>query len=309
MGWVVKISLRQEWADIMVDLGQEDDRVLTLVGDISHGILQPYAKLFPNRYLNVGICEPTIVGLAAGSSHVGFIPFVHTIAPFLIERAYEQIKLDFGYQRLSVNLISVGGSFDYSQLGCSHHTYADVSMIANIEGSQVFLPGSASELRQLMTANYQRQGINYFRLTENPHDRDLGGAPIKTGKGVIAKHGSDVTVVALGPSLRTALDVAEEISHHTSVEVIYIHSFKPLDANLIRQSIAKTRAFVTVEELGPYGGLFHSVLQATAGLDYRRSAQLSVNGFVSGYGTYEDLKKLAGISAANLRDAISEVIS
>lgn len=305
---MVKISLRKEWADIMVDLGRSDDRVLTLVGDISHGILQPYAKLFPDRYLNVGICEPTIVGLAAGASHLGFIPFVHTIAPFLIERAYEQIKLDFGYQGLSVNLVSVGGSFDYSQLGCSHHTYADVSMIANIEGSQVFLPGSALELRQLMTANYQRRGINYFRLTENPHDRDLGGAQIKPGQGVMAKRGSDVTVVALGPSLRTALDVAEELSHKTSVEVIYIHSFKPLDSKLIRDSIAKTGAFITIEELGPFGGLFHSVLQATAGLVLRASSQLSVKGFVGGYGTYEDLKRVAGISATSLREAISEVV-
>lgn len=299
-----KINLRQEWAEIMVDLARKDDRILTFVGDISHGILRPYAELFPRRYLNVGICEPTIVGLAAGTSHIGFIPFVHTIAPFLIERAYEQIKLDFGYQDLNVNLVSVGGSFDYSQLGCSHHTYADVSMIANIEGSHVYLPGSTLELRELMIASYQRQGINYFRLTENPHGIDLGGATIKPGEAIVAKSGSEVTIVALGPALRTAMDVATEMANEVSIEVVYVHTFKPLDVSLIRQSISKTGAFITVEELAPYGGLYHAVLEAAAGLGYGSSKQLAVKKFITSYGTHEDLKSAAGISRSDLRNAV-----
>lgn len=301
------MSLREEWAHTMVDLARSDERVLTLVGDISHGILKPYAKLFPNRYLNVGICEPTIVGLAAGASHLGFIPFVHTIAPFLIERAYEQIKLDFGYQDLSVNLVSVGGSFDYSQLGCSHHTYADVSMIANIEKSNVFVPGSTTELRQLMTASYQRRGINYFRLTENPHGREFEDLPIRPGAGLILAKGFDITIVALGPALRTAMEVAEEMANEISIEVLYIHTFKPLDRSLIRQSIGKTGAFITIEELGPYGGLHHSVLESVAGLGHIASEQLAVRKFVTGYGTHDDLKSAAGISKADLRTAVQTI--
>jgi transketolase len=301
---VIRISLRHEWAGVMADLARDDERVLTFVGDISHGILKPYAKEFPRRYLNVGICEPTIVGLAAGVSHIGFIPFVHTIAPFLIERAYEQIKLDFGYQGLNVNLVSVGGSFDYSQLGCSHHTYADVSMIANIEGSHVYVPGSALELRKLISASYQRQGINYFRLTENPHGIDLGGATISPGEAILAKAGSDVTIVALGPALKTAMDVAAEMVKEVSIEVVYVHTFKPLDASLIRKSVAKTGAIITLEELGPYGGLYHAVLEATAGLSYRSSEQLAVKHFITGYGAYEDLKSEAGVSVSDLRNAV-----
>ena len=89
-------KLRQQFADTTLELGTQDPRLVVLVGDISHGILQPFAKTCPDRYYNIGICEPSIVNMAAGLNKVGLIPVVHTIAPFITERAYEQIKLDFG---------------------------------------------------------------------------------------------------------------------------------------------------------------------------------------------------------------------
>ena len=107
--------------------------------------------------------------MGAGLSKIGLTPVLHTIAPFLIDRSYEQIKLDFGYQNLPVNLVSVGGSFDYSQLGCSHHTYADVSMICHIKNSNVFIPGSDVEFDLLFSRQYKNHRINYFRLPNNPH--------------------------------------------------------------------------------------------------------------------------------------------
>ena len=116
-------KLRNVFAETMLNLGKKNKKLVVIVGDISHGILKPFAKKFPKRYYNIGICESATVNMAAGLSKVGLNPVVHTIAPFLIERAYEQIKLDFGYQKLDVNLVSVGGSFDYSKLECSHHCY------------------------------------------------------------------------------------------------------------------------------------------------------------------------------------------
>jgi len=142
-------KLRQEFADLMLEIGAVDNDLVVLVGDISHGILQPFAQKYPDRYYNVGICEPTIVNMSAGLSKVGLTPVVHTIAPFIIERSYEQIKLDFGYQNLPLNLISVGGAYDYSQLGCSHHCYTDVSLISHIENSCVMMPGTAKEFKIL----------------------------------------------------------------------------------------------------------------------------------------------------------------
>jgi len=135
-------KLRQEFADTMVEVGLEDDKLIVMVGDISHGILQKFNQKCPGRYFNVGICEPTIIGMAAGMYKSGLIPTVHTIAPFIIERAYEQIKLDFGYQNYGINLISVGSAFDYSQLGCSHHCYADISLMKHFSKANIFFPAS-----------------------------------------------------------------------------------------------------------------------------------------------------------------------
>lgn len=101
--------MRQEFADTMLEVGQVDAKLVVLIGDISHGILQPFAKACPGRFYNIGICESTIVNMAAGLAKVGLYPVVHTIAPFIVERSFEQIKLDFGYQHLGVNLVTVGG--------------------------------------------------------------------------------------------------------------------------------------------------------------------------------------------------------
>ena len=104
----------------------------------------------------------SIVNLAAGLSKVGLIPFVHTIAPFLIQRSYEQIKLDFGYQKLNINLISVGSSFDYSKLGCSHHCYEDVGNLKHFKKSRIFIPGSSKELNKMLMKNYQKIILTIF---------------------------------------------------------------------------------------------------------------------------------------------------
>lgn len=300
-------DLRKTWAELMVGLARADADILTIVGDISHGILQPFANEFPRRYYNIGICEPSMISLAAGLSHVGFIPFVHTIAPFLIERAFEQIKLDFGYQRLPVNLVSVGGSFDYGQLGCSHHSYADVAMVMSIEGSKVFLPSSSIELSSLMKAAYSSPGVKYYRLTENPHGIAFREEDIVEGRAIKVRDGKDVTLIALGPQLKVANEVAQEVAKDVSVELIYVHSMKPFDDELIRSSINKTKSFVTVEELSSVGGLHHRVLRSVAGVPFHHGVQISVDKFVTGYGSHSDLMKTAGISKESLRATVQTI--
>ncbi len=303
-------NMREAFAETMLDLAQDDPDLVVLVGDISHGILQPYAKANPGRYYNVGICEPTIVGMAAGMSRVGLNPVLHTIAPFLIERSYEQIKLDFGYQGLGVNLISVGGAFDYAQLGCSHHCYTDVSLIAHLEGSSVFMPGSAAEFRTLFRQAYQNQKINYFRLSENPHGADNLTGDVQVGKAVRVRNGDDVTIAVAGPQLRNALDAAHRLSENgIEVDLLYYSTIKPFDSSAIRESVARTGALVTVEELSATDGLCSLALKASVGVGLRDYRQLAINGFIHGYGTYSDLCGAAGLTADSITSAAMEIAS
>lgn len=290
-------KLRQEFADTMLEVGPQDPRLVVMVGDISHGILQPFAAACPNRYYNIGICEPTIVNMAAGLNKTGLIPVIHTIAPFITERAYEQIKLDLGYQMLSTNIVSVGGAFDYAQLGCSHHCYTDVSLISHLKRGVVLLPGSPAEFNKLFKEVYLNGMINYFRLPEHTHGIEFKPEDIRFGKGICVREGGDATIAVIGTQLRNAMIAAQILAEKgVFVDVLYFHTLKPFDAELLRTSVLKTRRFLTVEELSAHDGLYNLCLRACVGINDLGTEQIAIEDFVHGYGTYEELCSHVGMS-------------
>ena len=295
------MSLRKTFANTMLKIAEGDDSLVVIVGDISHGIFKPFRDKFPNRYYNIGISEPGMVNVAAGLSAKGLIPVVHTIAPFLIERSYEQIKLDFAYQELGVNLVSVGGAFDYSKLGCSHHCYTDYSLIAQFKNANVFFPGSNIEFELLFKSTYKNKQINYFRLTEFPHGFDFEPGDISTGKGIKVKEGSDLTIVTTGSALKRVLE-AEKIlvTLGHSIEVIYCHSLKPFDSELVQESIKKTKKVITFEEISSQDGLFNLVNASISGKFKYSIMQLAINEFIRQYGTFYELCEASGLSTENL---------
>ncbi len=302
-------GLREAFAQTMVQIGTRDENLVVMVGDISHGILRPFSEKFPNRYYNIGICEPSIVNMAAGLSHVGLIPVVHTIAPFLIERSYEQIKLDFGYQKRGINLISVGGAFDYSMLGCSHHCYTDVSLIGHIEGSRVFAPGSVREFQELFSQSYSDNVINYFRLTENPHEVDTSNWDISVGKAILTKEGKDVTIVAVGAQLQSAFEASKILQDSgIEIEILYYPTIKPFDSAAVRSSVKKTRRLITIEELSAHDGIFNLCLRATVGINNLKVKQMAISGFVHGYGSYKDLCIKTGLTPENIVNEVKKIM-
>lgn len=127
------LDMKAAFPKAIESVGKLSDKVVVVVGDIGHFALQEFAKDNPSRYHNLGILEPTLVSVCAGISKEGFYPIGHTITPFITERSLEQIKLDFCYQALSGNLITVGSAFDYSTLGCTHHCYTDLCLIDLIQ--------------------------------------------------------------------------------------------------------------------------------------------------------------------------------
>lgn len=293
--------LREKFAETMLEIGRQDPKLVVMVGDISHGILQPFAQACPGRYFNIGICEPTMVSMAAGLAKTGLTPVCHTIAPFLIERSYEQLKLDFSYQQLSGNFISVGGAFDYAQLGCSHHCYSDVSIMCHLPNSQVFCPGSPQEFDQLFKSAYDQNKLNYFKLTENPHGIEHENV-VQAGKAIKIGEGSQLTIIAVGPQLKNAVVAQQELlnEHEISAEIIYIHTIKPFDDEAVIESINKTRHAIVIEELSAHDGVFNLVLKAWNTRDKASIKQLAIDGFVHEYGSYQDLCTVAGVTSENI---------
>lgn len=303
-------NLRTTFAKSVFEIGLVDEKFVLVVGDISHGLLKDFRQKFPDRYFNIGISEPGMTSVVAGLSKSGLTPLVHTIAPFLIERSFEQIKLDFGYQKLSGNFLSVGSSFDYSKLGCSHHTYSDVSMMSQIPGSKVFLPSTDIELEILLRDNYAKKAINYFRLTENPHDVELNRRDIRSGKGIIVKEGRDVTIFALGPQLKVALSAGLRLQNEgIDAEVIYFHTFKPFDNELVLDSVRKTGAFITVDELSTEHNLFHLVQNAIFGKLLASGLQFGITDFVRYYGKYSEILEEIGLGEQSIVDNVIELVA
>ncbi len=301
-------SIRQQFADTLLAVGQEDPNLVVLVGDISHFLLQPYAKACPGRYYNVGICEPTIVSMAAGLARTGFHPVVHTIAPFIVDRSFEQIKLDFCYQQLAGNLITVGSAFDYSNLGITHHCYDDFALIKALPGTEIVYPSTALEFDALFRQTYNDRALTLHRVPGTSHEVEFAGGDIQVGRGIRVAEGRNLTIVATGPQLRSALDARPGLlAAGWDAEVLYIHTIRPLDTALIRASVEKTRNVLVVEEHMTSGGLGDDVLRTVTGIPGLQYASLSIpDRFVTEYGTYEEQCERLGLTSGGIERKVRE---
>ncbi len=303
-------SIRQEFADTMLEVGKINPNLIVMVSDISHGVLKPFAKACPKRYYNIGICEQSIVNMAAGLSKLDLIPVVHTITPFIVERSYEQIKLDFGYQKLGINLITVGGSFDYSKLGCSHHCYTDVSLMSHFTESRIFIPGSPKEFNLLFKKKYDNKKINYFRITNSQHNLNLDEDEIINGKGIVVKSGKDITIATIAPQLQTVIKVADKLEkeNNISVEILYFPTMKPFDEKKVNESVRKTKKLITFEELSKHDGLYSSCIKSIIGIDAVLVKQIAINDFIHSYGSFDDICVSQGLYMENLCKEVLDLL-
>ncbi len=279
----------------MLRLGGKDPRLVVLVGDIGSYGLRDFATAFPGRFVNAGIREQAMASAAAGLALTGFVPVIHSIAPFVVERCFEQIKDGFSYHGLSANIVSVGAGFDYAALGCTHHSYSDLALMKSLPGSQVFYPGSPAEFDSLFEENYASGKVNYFRLAGRTHSVRLLAGEIRAGRGYRVQEGADITFVVVGPLLDFALQATHELA--CSSEVLYMPSIKPFDAGLLCASVRKTGRLVVAEDHSVYGGLADEVRRSLTGVAFPyRMVSLGVQDkFIREYGSFDHLAGAVGV--------------
>jgi transketolase len=291
--------MRKTFSEITDTLIREDDRTILLLGDIGVFAFQKTMKDFPHRALNFGIMEQSMISFAAGLSKEKFIPIVHTIAPFLVERAYEQLKIDFGYQKLGGNFVSVGASNDYSSLGCTHHCPGDVGNLLNIPDLEIVIPGNKHEFRQAFNEKYNDGKATYFRLSEK---ENMTYSREGFGKGFKFKDGQKATVLAIGPTL----DLALESSKNFDVEVLYLNQINPIDRDLLLNN-CKSGKILVVEPYyeGTTNFLLHSIFKnrpltlINLGVERR---------FINFYGSLKEMDLELGFTAENLIEKIGYLI-
>jgi transketolase len=159
--------MRKIFPIIVKKLMKKDKRIFCLLGDIGVHSFREVFKNYKNRILNMSTMEQSMIGFSSGLSKSGYIPIVHTIAPFLVLRALEQIKIDLVYNKLACNIVSVGASNDYSKLGTTHHCFEDVNILSNYNKINIFIPSNSIEFDYLFRKYYKNNSINYFRLSNN----------------------------------------------------------------------------------------------------------------------------------------------
>jgi len=265
--------MRNQFVRTVEEVMGYDERLVVILGDIGvYGFLDVFKK-YPERIFNIGVLEQAVTSLAAGLSKEYLIPVIYTIAPFAVERCFEQIKIDFCYQELGGNIVSVGSTFDYAALGCTHHSYSDIAMIRSLPRTQVICPASEVEFDAIFRHAYGNDLLTYFRLPANKHNVTFDKREVQLGKGIKVHEGKELTIIVSGPQLNNAVEAAKSFN----VEIIYIHTIKPLDVELIRESAQKTGKILVIEENSIMGGLgdevarstedIHGVVQSRLGID------------------------------------------
>tara|TARA_B100000989_G_scaffold175017_1_gene131248 strand:+ start:6334 stop:7185 length:852 start_codon:yes stop_codon:yes gene_type:complete len=165
--------MRKAFPRVTEDLMKKNKNIFCLLGDIGVFSFRNVFKKYPDRILNMSTMEQSMVSFAAGLSKANFIPIIHTIAPFLVLRALDQIKIDFVYNRLCCNIVSVGASNDYTKLGTTHHCFEDINILSNYDDINLFVPANEKEFQFLFKKNYNNKSINYFRLSEKKFYLDI----------------------------------------------------------------------------------------------------------------------------------------
>jgi transketolase len=250
--------MRKQFVKTIEDLMAQDDRLVLLMGDIGVYGFRNAFRLYPERTYNIGICEQAMTSLAAGLAKEGFIPVLHSIAPFVVERCLEQLKIDLCYQNLPANIVSVGASYDYAALGCTHHCPADVAVLRALPGMEIVIPGTAAEFDELFRAAYANSHPTYFRLSERSNQTSYD---VKFGWAEVVRRGSLGAVIAVGP----ALTWVEEATQEFDVTVLYYTTIAPFDKDTLMENCPSGK--IAVVEPFHEGTLAYDITSAMKGRD------------------------------------------
>ncbi len=263
---VQKMATREAYGKALAEFGAKYPDLVVLDADLANATkTNSFQKVFPDRHIDCGIAECNMMGIAAGLATVGKIPFASTFAMFASGRAYEQVRNSIGYPHLNVKIGATHAGITVGEDGASHQCLEDMALMRAIPGMVVINPSDAVEARAAVQAAIEYVGPVYLRFGRAavPIINDREDYKFEIGKGELLREGSDVTIVATGICVSSALEAADKLAADgISAEVINIHTIKPLDTELIVKSAKKTGKVVTAEEHTIIGGLGGAVCEA-----------------------------------------------
>ena len=260
-----RLGSRAVFGQAMLAAGERNEKIMALSGDLGNSSgLARFQQTFPERYLNVGIAEQNMIGVASGLAKEGFNVFVTSFAPFITLRAGEQIRMNLGYMKLNVKAVSIGSGVSMSFLGNSHYGIEDAAVMRSIPNMTVVCPADCSEIVKVVNAASEFEGPMYIRLTGA-----VGNPPVYTedydfiiGKSITVKDGADITIIANGSMVYESLQASKILdANGISTKVINMHTIKPLDTEELEKVISTSKVIVSVEEHSVIGGLGSAIAE------------------------------------------------
>lgn len=295
--------MRTAFINQLVEEAKINDKIFLLVGDLGFSVIEPFAELFPNRYINVGIAEQNMAGIAAGLALEGYCVYIYSIGNFPTLRCMEQIRYDICYHNLNVKVVAVGGGYAYASLGASHHATEEIGMLRTIPNMVVCAPGDPIEAKAITTFTSKYNGPCYIRIGKagepivhsNKIENILLGSILKV------KDGGNIAIFSTGAMLKYVVDFIKQNQINAS---IYSFPFvKPINKNEFLNIVPQYKKIITIEEHQSQGGFGSAILESINDLLEKNLLQKSPqikriaipDQFYSVAGTQEYLRKLAGL--------------
>ena len=293
--------MRKAFCDTLLEAARHDDRIFLIVGDVGRGLMDSFAQEFPDRFLNVGVAEQNMAGIAAGLALCGKTVFYYSLPNFATIRCLEQIRNDICYHNASVKIVSGGGGIGLGVWGMTHHGTEDIAVMRSLPNMTVVVPADPVEAALATRYIASTPGPVYLRLTKGRDPIVHHETPdFELGKAITVREGDDVALIATGGMVYNALLAADLLAKDgISARVLSMHTLKPLDTSSICAAAKGTSAIVTVEEHGAIGGLGSAVAEALLAMNQHVAQFVKISieqPFTSVFGDYEYLLETHGLS-------------
>lgn len=306
--------MRDAFVRRLSDLAENDPSLMLVTGDLGFGVLTDFARRFPQQFLNVGVAEQNMTGVATGLALEGYNVFTYSIANFTFMRCLEQIRNDAAYHRANVKVVAIGGGFSYGALGVSHHATEDLAILRSIPDITVVAPGDRWEAAEATEAIARHTGTCYLRLDKS-HAADTAhpGERFRLGKARRIREGTDLTLVATGGILGAVLDARARLQQHgVCCRVLSMPTIEPLDVAALRSASLETGGIVSVEEHTVRGGLGSAIAESLleSGPIPACFHRIGLRaGFSSIVGSQEYLRTRYGLDADSIAQQCLETLS
>ena len=298
--------MRAAFVRSLIDSARTDERIFLLVGDVGYSLVEPFAEEFPDRFVNIGVAEQNMTGIATGLAMCGKIVFVYSLANFPTLRCVEQIRNDVCYHNANVKIVASGGGLAYGALGITHHVTEDIGIMRTLPNMTIIAPADPVESALATRAITEWSGPCYLRLVKTGDPLLHKRTPdFQIGKAIVVRDGSDVTLIATGGILKNAIQAAEQLSKQgIQSRVLSMHTIKPLDVDAVLAAARETSAIITIEEHNIIGGLGSAVSEVLAERGRRVAfRRIGINDtFCSQVGSQAYLQKVHSLSVESIAE-------